>query len=60
MQHYDPQPIGGYGWCLVGGIIPDPDNPAMLIDCPSDGAACDTCQHYTKDNPELTPDQYII
>ena len=24
-----PQPIGDDGWCIVGGRITDPDNPAL-------------------------------
>lgn len=47
----NPQPIGDYGWCIVGGQIPDPDNHALLIDCPSDGGACDTCPYYTQEDP---------
>jgi len=43
-----PQPIGDEGYCLVGGQILDPDNPALLIDCPSDGDRCDDCPHYIK------------
>ena len=48
------QPIGDEGWCVVGGRIMDPDNPAMLIDCPSDGGQCDTCPYYiTAEQDEL-------
>lgn len=41
------QPIGDDGFCLVGGQVPDPDNPATLIDCPKDN--CDGCRNYGTD-----------
>lgn len=47
----DPQPIGDDGWCIVGGIIQDPDNPALLMECPSDGEQCDSCPYYTQQDP---------
>jgi hypothetical protein len=46
-----PQPIGDDGWCIVGGRIPDPDNPVLLMDCPSDGGQCDNCPYYTQEDP---------